>query len=573
MKKRKKGKVIIIISIILIILSLLTIFILNNKKEINKNINDLTITDLNGKKYNNIITIDANTTLNLNIEIENSKEPETYNYGLYYKMLDGKKSGITIGEEKKDETDIITTKGSIESKKITVPLKISNVSNEEKKLQLGVHFSKLNISYQEDEIKIEKFYQIIPNEPNLLEGMIPIVYDEFKQTWVKASVENWYDYDNGKWANAVMVTSNSREKYINAKAETSIKEEDILSYFVWIPRYKYKLFNTEFAMMHPKEIEIIFSSKAEPKSFGTKNGEWLTHPAFTFGENELTGIWVGKFETTGTVDNPTIKPNLVTLTNQNVSNQFATSKKFISENYISEINSKTADSHIAKNIEWGAVAYLSHSKYGICKNGSCKNIRNNNVNSLSNINGPSITGCSSIIADGAMVVSNTCHTSKTVPYNDITYGVLASTTHSIYGVYDMNGGSWEIVMGLIKNEAGDNLITGRSDSKNSGFTGILYDYLSNISKNYQGNNMPQIKYYDVYNYNLDDTNITNSKLGDATGETRNWYDDYAIFANNQASWFMRGGLYNHQTQDGLFAYGKVDGRSSILRGFRTILIN
>lgn len=574
----KRIKKIVLISLVPIILVLLIIFILNDKKEINNTTNQLKITDLKGKKYNDIISIDANTTINLNVEIKNLKRPEAYNYGLYYKVLSDKKTGITIGEEKIEETDVVTAQGSIETKNVIVPLKISNVSNEEKKIQLGVHFSKLNISYQQDEIKISNFYQIIPNEPKLLEGMIPIVYNEFNQTWVKASMEDWYDYDNKKWANAVMVTSNTRENYINAKVETPIKEEDILAYYVWIPRYKYKLFNTNFAMLDPQEIEIVFSTKDEIKSYGTQNGEWLTHPAFTFGDDELTGIWVGKFETTGTADNPTIKPNLVTLTNQNVSEQFVTSKKFISENYISEKDIKTSDSHVAKNIEWGAVAYLSHSKYGICTDGICKKIRINNANALSGSLGPSITGCASISADDSTITTSTCNTSKTVPYNDIKYGVLASTTHSIYGIYDMNGGTWEYVMGVIMDDEGKNIISGSDNINNSGFSGIIYQ--SNSSWIAKGNDLPLSKYLDLYNYNVNFASTDKTKLGDATGETRGWHSDFKAFPDNNASWFMRGGLhYDHielhslQIKSGIFAYGNSDGRPSNVVGFRTILIN
>ena len=43
-------------------------------------------------------------------------------------------------------------------------------------------------------------------------------------------------------------------------------------------------------------INVEFETKDIPKSNGTSNGEWLTHPAFTFGNTELNGFWVGKFE-------------------------------------------------------------------------------------------------------------------------------------------------------------------------------------------------------------------------------------------------------------------------------------
>ena len=40
--------------------------------------------------------------------------------------------------------------------------------------------------------------------------------------------------------------------------------------------------------------------------------------------------------------------------------------------------SATTDTHMIKNMEWGAVAYLSHSKYGTCTGGTCKEVNINN---------------------------------------------------------------------------------------------------------------------------------------------------------------------------------------------------
>ena len=57
-----------------------------------------------------------------------------------------------------------------------------------------------------------------PNAPVLAEGMIPIAYDG--TNWVKADTNNtnnnWYNYGNKMWANAVMVTSDKRDTYMNA---------------------------------------------------------------------------------------------------------------------------------------------------------------------------------------------------------------------------------------------------------------------------------------------------------------------------------------------------------------------
>ena len=565
-----KKKIIIILSsvfLVALVVVLLFVFKKDTKKEDNSVV-VLDIEDKTGKSYKNEIVVDANNTMEMDITISNKHESEIYNYGLYYTYFDNENHGIVIGQvaDLKD----IKTEGSISTDKIVIPIKITNISNVTKKIVLGVKYSKIDIKYNDNENKIDVYNSDVPNEPNLIKGMIPITYNEFKKVWEKADYSNWYDYENKKWANAVMVTDTSRDNYMNADAGALVKEEDILTYLVWIPRYRYKLFNTSFKEINPLEIEILFESKNYPKSSGTKDGEWLTHPAFTFGDEELTGIWVGKFETTGTSDMPTIKPNLVSLTNQDVASQFETSRKI---NYVLDSEIAKIDAHVAKNMEWGAINYLSHSKYGTCVDGVCKNVRNNNVNTSSNSNGPSITGCASSNANGAMVVSNTCNTDSSRPYNDNEYGVLASSTSSIYGVYDMAGGSWEIVMAVMKSEDGSNIISGRNDNKNSGYTGILFDKDRNISKTFSGKSLPDAKYYDVYNYNINIDSVDKSHLGDATGETVGWYGDFRNFLDNPKSWLMRGGLYNHEGLDGVFAYGGVDGRASILRSFRTVIVN
>jgi hypothetical protein len=48
------------------------------------------------------------------------------------------------------------------------------------------------------------------------------------------------------------------------------------------------------------------------------------------------------------------------------------------------------------------------------------------------------------------------------------YGRLASTTHNVYGVYDMAAGAWEYVM-TVYTDASGTPMSGRSSSPNSGF--------------------------------------------------------------------------------------------------------
>ena len=390
-----------------------------------------------------------------------------------------------------------------------------------------------------------------PNAPVLAEGMIPIKYDG--TNWVKASTNDWYNYENKEWANAVMVTSGTRDTYMSATAGTTVSEEDILAYYVWIPRYKYQLFNVYSTTMDPIEIQVEFEDGIPTKSSGTANGQWLTHPAFTFGTDELKGIWVGKFSTTGSAEAPTSKPNLLPLTNQNVSSQFTTSQMFGTTTYLTSTGASEVDAHMMKNIEWGAVAYLKQSKYGL----GTTDIGLNNYKSS-----PYLTGCGA--ASGSSF-STTCNAYNT------TDGMSASTTGNITGIYDMSAYTGTYVMGVMQDNTGTNTpMSGSSSSYNSGFTGKIYD--SGNFTQYSGVAFPNSKYYDLYAYGTSYTYDTRRILGDATGEVASWYGDYSDFVYSAYPWFVRGGSGNGDPSfAGVFAFHRSDGGPDPGLAFRSVL--
>ncbi len=376
-----------------------------------------------------------------------------------------------------------------------------------------------------------------PNAPVLASGMIPIKYDGTK--WVKAESTNtnddWYNYDNKMWANAVMVTSETRDTYMNARTGTTISEEDILAYYVWIPRYKYQLFNVDSTTMDPIEIQIKFEEGIPNKSSGTANGEWLTHPAFTLGTDELEGIWVGKFSTTGSAETPTVKPNIGMLPNQNVSTQFTTSQKFGTTTYLTSTGVSEVDAHMMKNIEWGAVAYLKQSKYGL----GTTDIGLNNYNSS-----PYLTGCGSTSGSS---FSTTCNAYNT------TDGMLASTTGNITGIYDMSAYTGTYVMGVMKTSDGTALTY-----SSSGFTTSTLPFNS--------------KYVDQYEYGGSISDYTRRILGDATGEVNGWYGDIAGFVLSSYPWFLRGNCYvDDPASAGVFTFRYYAGKAGRALVFRSVL--
>ena len=430
------------------------------------------------------------------------------------------------------------------------------------------------------ELWMEVRYEQYNVRPVVNEGLIPVVFDTADGTTsvkngtkvktIGKNDSNWYNYSKKKWANAVLVTNTSRSKYLNTSG-VIVSEPDILGYFVWIPRYRYKIWITGVSSSgKEQEIDIIFEGKNETKAVATQTGGYYTHPAFTFGNTELDGFWIGKFETGGTANEPKVKPDIRALVNQNISTQFATALKFaggtqsgstvtFNGNSTYGLTSKT-DSHMLKNSEWGAVAYLSHSKYGANRevyinnsSGLYTGRSGGNVSGSTPINGTytdqtSTTQYNSYgfyTWDGYLLNYNTNTRSSTRNLNKV-----ASTTGNIYGVYDMSGGAYEYVMGNFANTIG-----------HSGFT-----------------TLPDSKYYDVYSSNIftgtSTTNINFCTLatcgGHALNETAGWYSDSSRFVYSSSTWFRRGGYYNGSAS-GIFYFYYNNGTNVASFSFRTCL--
>ncbi len=419
--------------------------------------------------------------------------------------------------------------------------------------------------------------------PQLDDGMIPVVISDtgVVQT-INSTDSNWYSYKNKEWANVVLVNNSSRSNYLNTTG-VIVNESHILAYYVWIPRYKYKIWSVDNDNKKGKEqeIQIVFENKNDEKSLGTQVGEYRTHPAFTFGNTELNGIWVGKFETTGTADTPTIKPDLVSLTDQKVSIQFATAQKLGTSAYGS---TSKVDAHMMKNSEWGAVAYLSHSKYGVNR----EVYFNNSSNMYTGRSGGNVGGSTAI---------NTVYTDRTSTMQYNTYGYytwdgylleynknnkttthdiskVASTTGNITGVYDMSGGAWEYVMGVFANSNGI-LWSGNDKNYNSGFTGLL----GSNGTSYTGVSFPDSKYYDKY---MAESGTSINALtacdggicyGHGLSEVKNWYGDYAYFVSaNKTPWFHRGcNYYVTDVGAGAFTFYGIYGYAHSTAGFRSVV--
>ena len=435
-----------------------------------------------------------------------------------------------------------------------------------------------------------------PNAPVLDDGMIPIVFDTSNGTVVKtvsSTDSSWYNYNNQEWANAVLVKESGTQTraYYKANSGVTINQADILAYYVWIPRYKYQIWSTDYYDKKGEEqtIEIVFEDK-NSISTGTQVGEYITHPAFWWDNDsdgvrdegeELSGIWVGKFETTGSASSPTILPDVSSLRSQKVSVQFTTAQLLGGTTYGITTD---ADSHMMKNSEWGATAYLSHSKYGVNREVYINNSSSyytgrsgGNVGGKTPINGTytdqtSTTQYNSYgyyTCDGYLLNYDTNTKSST---RDLTK--VSSTTGNITGIYDMSGGASEYVMGVFANSDGQ-LWSGYSTSYNSGFTGLL----GSSGTSYTGVNFPDSKYYDVYKASSGTTisSLTACNGGMCYGhglsEVRGWYSDNTGFVSPGGPWFHHGGNYNNDSRAGAFHSSGSSGGVYDSVGCRAVIVN
>ncbi len=422
------------------------------------------------------------------------------------------------------------------------------------------------------------------NTPKLTAEMEPIKYDAENSRWVKAdkTSNDWYNYSAGEWANVVIGGQFDGSGVLNESA-------DGYSMFVWIPRYAYNI-TSGYHSNAAGTIDVVFlkgtsdeigsSAEAAGKSivsYGEASangvsthkfveGKYVVHPAFVgdanlgggYGNNSgasdngISGIWVAKFEASpegattnvsnsqynGTDKKLQVKPGVSSWRSITISNIYDVCKAY----------NETLNSHLMKNSEWGAVAYLSRSEYG----------RDDEVwinNSSSFITGSAGNSPSEATDTG----TDTNYKSE--------QGVHASTTNNVYGIYDMSGGAWEYVAAYV-------------DNKNPSLTSYgnsLYTSTDAKTKNVYtaGNEDTRLSHY----------NANTSKYGDAIYETssgtynssgdsnqQSWIDDYSDFPYSSAPFFERGGNYSNTSGAGLFCFFSSYGDSFSSGSFRPVLV-
>ena len=420
-------------------------------------------------------------------------------------------------------------------------LPIKNETTTTKQTNEETYKFKVKVVGVDSPITIEEKEAIIldtsgANAPVLASNMIPVYYDEANSVWKKADASNtnktnpWYSYNStgeykGMWANAVTVKDTNRQTYLNATPGTVIPMDDITTMWVWIPRFNavgnYETYNGTNDILNPGAFDITYTKLNEPSL-----------DAFTFGDKELSGFWFGKFsishttlassttddnlgctnETCSNANGIIIKPNVKSLHYNRVSKFFYASRSMEQTGNSFGFVSSEVDTHMSKNNEWMAVAYLTQSIYGRCiSSTNCPQMGiNNNSNYITGYGAPAKTAVDT--NNGA--------------YNTA-LGKDASTTGTIYGIYDMAGGSEEYVMRIIMEEVligGGQPTISNKDLADAGFEVL-----------------PNEKYYNTYLSGLSQPTEDVDKLG-------MWYIDtiHGTYHLGRIGWFYRSGtgLYN-----------------------------
>ena len=260
----------------------------------------------------------------------------------------------------------------------------------------------------------------------------------------EANLNNdWYHYKEKDVEGSDFADNNSSH-WANAKTENG-------SFFVWIPRYAYRItYYADETSTKPTgyyDGNGMWSAENGQKRYDLEEGieivedsegnKYIVHPAFGTTKTDeasktqnielggwdkpLKGFWFAKFEMSGE-DGASLKstPSTQSQKIKTIGNYYTFSRTAcygqtgkIDE---SDKNESFMYSHMCKNSEWGAVAYLAHSKYGR--------------------NGHEISANKHDSYTGGGINTSSYITEKSQKQ---------STTGNVYGIYDMSGGTSELM--------------------------------------------------------------------------------------------------------------------------------
>ena len=343
--------------------------------------------------------------------------------------------------------------------------------------------------------------------------------------------DNWYDYKTSKWANT-MTEDGSMWVWIPRfayKIDNTKKTIDVKFLVGTTDQYYDDEGNLQTAKRAKSATEVVDTTSdyyvhpafTDESDINYANGGW---------DSELTGIWVAKFEAgyasgnndtevvassvnytqstawvstyetsktdtdndggetdtarnwldglygtkTTSIKYPTFQPVTYSMNYININDANNISRALTGANNIYGFSSSSTDSHLMKNSEWGAVAYLGWSEYGA--NGVEPYINNITANSggerrgegvneeggVGLISAYAITGLTTGTTDAEEVtmssdnlddINSRTGDTKTngISAWDQATGQKSSSTLNMYGVYDLSGGVWERTAAYVNN--------------------------------------------------------------------------------------------------------------------------
>ena len=153
-------------------------------------------------------------------------------------------------------------------------------------------------------------------------------------------------------------------------------------------------------------------------------------------------------------------------------------------------------------------------------------------------------------------------------------GTKASTTGTIYGIYDMSGGAWEKTASLVNNGNGNLSTYGQSlmnslvNGKSSQYV-TVYPHNASVDKNGANINTASQSNWEANKKIYGDGIRETSTAG--TGKN-SWYTDYSCFPAVYVPFSIRGGDLWDGEGAGLFCFFRAVGVSSYYCGFRSVLV-
>ena len=310
------------------------------------------------------------------------------------------------------------------------------------------------------------------------------------------------------------------------------------------------------------------------------------------------GTYSWKNGTPTAIKYPTFQPLTYSMNYIKHEDAFNVARAMTEEGNIYGFNSSNTDTHLMKDSEWGMVAYLSQSQYGLNGTNICINnvSLNSGGSSMTKEEGNAyasvyaVTGCTTATADAEEQIVTDFNTIKNItgnnPSTDGVYvwnqlqGQTASSTGNMYGIYDLSGGQWERTASYVGNGRNkDSFIwNGNSYIKNEYLMQYAHDTEKDnveIGSDASGEST-KINAASTANYALE----ANQRIyGNAIHETStagtdasSWYNDYSYFPGLHSPFLLRGASLWNGSDTGLFCFNRTNGLSGCSNGFRPVVV-